>query len=259
MASWTYDYSVGPPGGTLVSLSDYCTMVRIDAEWSDGFRGNDPVGQFAHGEVSSPRKFHPAANLSLEITLRGTNSAGVVTHADGVGGHYYENFSALKQLFGGKQGQLVRLERDAPEIGVAYMDVWQVGRATPSQDRFTYKFPLKAPRPFWVGAADNANSGATLTPGGDAPIDDMIINFASGTDPRITHDDTGDYVEISGAVPAGGVRVDVGAGTVIKITGGADYSNFLRVNNPWWLELDPGANAVTSSAGITLDWFTKWR
>ena len=259
MATWDPLYKAGPPGGTLISLSDYATGVRIESEWSVGYRGSDPIGQYVHGEDSSPRKFYPASNFTIECVLRDTNPAGAITHGDGVDGHRIENFQALKQLFGGAQGSLVRIERTFPDTGTTYLDVWQVDTVKPTQNRVTYSWPLRAPKPFWVGAADTGNSGTTLTPAGDAPIDDMVIDFASGTDPRITHDDTGDYVEISGAVPGGGVRVDVGAGTCIKITGGTDYSNFLRVNTPWWFQLDAGANAVTPSAGITSDWFTKWR
>jgi len=263
--SWVYDYKAGPPGGGLTSLLTYAAMVRIVSEWSDGYRGSDPVSQYVHGEESSPRKFHPAANLSLELTLLGTNAAGVIDHTDGAAGHYYENFSSLKALLTGKQGALVRLQRDAPDHGVTYLDVWQVDKARPTQDRLTYSWPMRAPRPFWVGAADDNNTGATLTVGGDAPVDDMIIDITGTTNtPRLTHDNTGDYVEIDGALPAGGVTIDVGAGTCVRISGGADYSNLLRVNTPWWMELDPGANGVTvsqvsGSPTVSVDWFTKWR
>ena len=67
------------------------------------------------------------------------------------------------------------------------------------------------------------------------------------TKPRLTHTDTGDFVEIAGVLPSGGVKIDVGARTCTKITGGADFSDNLVVNAPWWMEFDPGANAVTVS------------
>jgi hypothetical protein len=125
---------------------------------------------------------------------------------------------------------------------------------------------MRAPSPFWVGAADNGNTPPTLTVAGDAPIDDMIIEMDGATTlPRLTHDDTGDYVEYTGTLPSGGIRIDVGAGTCVRITGGADESQNLRVNTPWWFELDPGANPVTVSQGsglaptVTVDWNTKWR
>lgn len=263
--SWDSAYKIGPPGGALSNISDYALSVRIVSEWSLGFRGSDPMSQYKHGEESSPRKFHPAANLAVECVLMETDPSGLITHSDGAEGHRIENFSTLKRLFAGLQGSLVRLERTFPDTGTVYLDMWQIDTVRPTQNRMTYSWPMRAPRPFWVGAADNSNSPPTLTVAGDAPIDDLIIDITGTTNtPRLTHDDTGDYVEIAGALPAGGVTVDVGAGTCVRISGGADYSNFLRVNTPWWMELDPGANGVTISQSsgsptVSVDWFTKWR
>ncbi len=263
--TWDAAYKVGPPGGVLSSISDYATGVRILAEWSLGYRGSDPMSQYKHGEESSPRKFYPAANLSVECVLRDTNPAGAITHVDGAPGHRIENFSELKRLFAGTQGKLVRLERTFPDTGTVYLDMWQVDTVRPTQNRVTYSWPMRAPKPFWVGGSDLLNATPIFTVAGDAPVDDAILDFTGGsTDSRLTHDDTGDWIEIAGVLPAGGVRVDIGAGTCVKITGGADYSNFLRVSTPWWMELDPGANAVTVSqtagvAVVTADWYTKWR
>ncbi len=263
--SWDVAYKAGPPGGALSTILDYATMVRITNEWSLGYRGSDPMSQYKHGEDSSPRKFMPSANFNVECTIRDTNAAGLIIHADGAPGHRLENFSTLKSLFAGTQGKLVRLERTMPDTGTTYIDCWQVGTAMPTQNRMTYAWPMRAPRPFWIGSADLTNATPIFTVAGDAPIDDAILDFTGGsTDSRLTHDDTGDWIEIAGVLPAGGVRVDIGAGTCVKITGGADYSNNLRVSTPWWMELDPGANGVTVSqtagvAVVTADWYTKWR
>jgi len=75
---------------------------------------------------------------------------------------------------------------------------------------------------------------------------------------------TGDYIEIAGVLPAGGVTVDIGARTAVRITGGADWSDNLVVNSPWWMEFDPGANtvAVTQSSGtptFTVDFALQYR
>ena len=87
--AWTdWTYKAGSPEGTLESLSDYCLSVRIVAENIVGKRGKNPTVDYRHGEWSSPRKYIRAANVTLETVLRYTNSAGVVTHADGAAGHY---------------------------------------------------------------------------------------------------------------------------------------------------------------------------
>ncbi len=263
--TWLYVYKAGPPGGSLTDLLDFCDEVRVQTEWAGGFRGQNPIVQYEHGEFSSPRKFHPAANLTLETYLSYTDSSGMVTHTDGQSGHIYENFGDVKALLTGKQGQLVRLERIAPDQGTVFLDVQLTGDALPTQKRHIFGWPLRAPFPFWTGAADNGNSPPTLTNDGSAPVVNAIIDITgTATDPRLTHDDTGDFIEYEGALPAGGIRVDIGAKTMVRITGGADESQNLRVNQPWWMELDPGANGVTVSEAsgtptFSVDWFTPER
>ncbi len=264
--SWSTAYKAGPPSGGLSTLLDFATSVRVLNEWSLGYRGQDPTAQYVHGDESSPRKFHPSATFNIECVLRETDPSGAVVHPDGVDGHRLQNFSSLKKIFAGTQGNLVRIQRTMPDSGTTYLDAWQIGTAQQTQNRITYSWPMQAPRPFWIGAADLANTPPILTVNGDASIDDMIIKITDNTSntPRLTHTPTGDWIEIDGLLPAGGVQIDVGNGTCTKITGGADYSNKLRVSSPWWLELDPGANAVVVSqvAGATtvnVDWNTKWR
>lgn len=255
-----YNYRAGP-AGSLESLLLYGNFVRLVAEWSTGRRGSNPTLAYQHGEFPSPRKFHRAANLAMEVGLRYTDDTGSITHTDGDSGHAYENLSNLKRLFAGLQGQLVTLERTAPHLGTVTMEVEMLADAVPSQERHVFIFPLHAPKPFWTGAQQTATSPPTITPAGDGPIDDMVIDLVGGTDTRLTHDTSGAYVQIDGANPSGGVQIDVGAGTAVRITGGADYSSFLRVATPDWFELDPGANAVTVSGGGTasVDFNDKWR
>lgn len=254
---WDYDYQAGP-AGSLTDLSDLCTYVRVVAEWSTGRRGSNPIVQYRHGEYASPRKMVRATPVMLETGIRYTDAAGAVTHTDGKAGHVEENFDALKQLFGGGAGELVRLQRTAPNQGTVYLDVEQLADALPSQSRSIIAWPLLAPAPFWVGAADTGNTGATLTPAGSAPVGDAVVKILTGTDTKLVVDSTGDFIQIEGAVPAGGVAVDVGADTALRITGGADWSGHLRMSTAF--ELNPGANAVTLSGGTySADWFTKWR
>jgi len=261
MAAWSYVYKAGPAGGTLETLTDYCTAVRVVAEWSTGKRGTNPVVQYRHGEYPSPRKYVRPASFLLETHLRYTSKTGTVTHGDGAAGHVYENLGHLKRIFGGVQGTMTRLQRTAPDQGTVYLDVELLGDAIPSQSRHIFTWPLTAPHPFWIGAADTGNTGTTLTVAGDAPIGDAMITLTGGTDGGIVHTASGASITISGAMPAGGVIVDVGAGTCVKVTGGADWSQYLVVNKRWWFELDAGANAVTNVGGTThsVDWYTQWR
>ncbi len=248
MAKWDYDYKAGPPGGSLTALDTLATSIRISLETAPGYRGRNPMLAYTHGEFSSPRKFHPAANILLETFLRYTDSAGVVTHTDGAPGHIYENYDDMKKLLTGDQAALVRLERTTPEQGTVHMDVELVAEGRPTQAQHIIGWPLRAPHPFWIGLASAQQSPTTITNGGTAPVGDAIIEVTGTvTDARLTHDDTGDYIEIAGVLPAGGVRVDVGERTCTRLTGGTDFSQNLVVNAPWWMEFDPGANAVTET------------
>ncbi len=246
--AWDYDYEAGPPGGGLTDLDTYCYDIRIRNESVTGYRGRNPKVAYTHGEHSSPRKFHPAANVLLETWLRYTDSAGAVTHPDGRPGHVYENFDFVKKLLTGDQGSLARLQRTAPEHGTVHMDVELLGPGRPTQADHIIGWPLHAPYPFWIGVAASQQTPTTITNNGSAPVGDAIIDVTGTTTaPRLTHDDTGDFIEIAGALPAGGVKIDVGGRTAVRISGGADWSDNLVVNAPWWMEFDPGANAVTVS------------
>lgn len=256
--SWTWDYRAAPVGDSLEILTDYCLEVRVLAEWSTGRRGDNLVGQYTHGEIVVPDKFVKGANMVLETIVRYTNSAGAVTHGDGEAGHVMENLGSLKRIFGGKQTALTRLQRIAPHQGTVTIDVEMLGSdALPSQARHIFAWPLHAPKPYWTGAADNGNNGTTLTPGGDAPIDDMVIHLTGGTNAQLTHDDTGKFVKVVGT-PGGTTDIDVGARTADN---GGDVLNLVRVNSPDWFQLDAGANAVTLTGGgsYTCDWNTKYR
>ncbi len=258
---WLYVYKAGPPGGALTDLLDFCYDIRLVSEPVLGFRGRNPIVAYQHGEFSSPRKFHPAANILLETWLRYTNAAGAVTHTDGRPGHVYENYGSMKTLLTGAQASLVRLERTNPEDGTVHMDVELVGEGRPTQAQHIIGWPLRGPHPFWVGVAASQQSPTTVTNNGTAPVGDAVIDIVGGTAGGISHDDTGDSVTIAGALPSGGVRVDVGARTAVRISGGADWSDNLVVNAPWWIEFDPGANAVTAVGGstVTVDFSLQYR
>ena len=254
---WLYAYKAGPPGGALTALLDFAYDVRIVSEPTSGFRGRNPQVAYQHGEFSSPRKFHPAANVLLETWLRYTDSAGAVTHTDGRPGHVVENYGSMKKLLTGAQASLVRLERTNPEDGVVHLDFELVAEGRPTQAQHIIGWPLRSPHAFWVGVAASQQTPTTITNLGSAPVGDAIIDVTGTTTaPRLTHDDTGDFIEIAGALPAGGVQVDVGAGTAVRISGGADWSDNLVVNAPWWMEFDPGANAVTVSQSSGTPTFT---
>ncbi len=246
MPNWDWDYQAGPPG-SLETLADYSTAVRILTEWSTGRRSGNLVGQYQHGVILSPRQFHKASNFVLEVFPRYTNAAGAVTHVDGPEGHVIENLDNIKRLLGGREGEYARVQRDAPEQGTVYLDVLQLSDALPSQSRAIFAFPLQAPDPFWVGAAITPDTSSPVNNPGSAPVADAVITLNGGTNARFTHTRTGDYIQIDGA-PSGDTIIDIGAGTV-EDSSNNDRSNLLQTLNPWWMQFDPGDNAVSINSG----------
>ena len=262
---WLYAYKAGPPGGGLTALLDIAYDIRIVSEPTSGFRGRNPKIAYQHGEGSSPRKFHPAANVLLETWLRYTDSAGAVTRTDGRPGHVFENYGSMKKLLTGAQESLVRLERTNPEDGVVHLDFELMADGRPTQAQHIIGWPLRSPHAFWVGVAASQQTPTTITNLGTAPVGDAVVAVTGTTTaPRLTNSGTGDYIEIAGVLPAGGVTVDIGARTAVRISGGADWSDNLVVNSPWWMEFDPGANtvAVSQSSGtptFTVDFALQYR
>lgn len=256
---WNYAYQAGPKGGTLTALSNFCLNVRLLTEGGSGKRGGNVAVQYLHGEHAVPHKFASPRLLPLEVVLRYTNSAGAITHADGAEGHVFENLSEVKRLLRGQRSQAT-LARTAPDMGAVQIDV-ECGEPTPTQNRFTYLFPLVAARPFWRSTTLNSVSTSPLAVGGDEAVDDAEIVFsAAAVNPVFTHTASGATITYTGTVPAGGVRVYTETGQAKNETGGADVSELLSYNKPYILELDPGvSNAYTISSGtVTVSWRDKW-
>lgn len=255
--AWNYAYTAGPKGGSLTALSNFCTAIRLLSEGGSGKRGGNVAVQYLHGEHAVQHKFANPRLLPLEVVLRYTSSAGTITHADGAEGHVFENLSEVKRLLRGQRSQAT-LARTAPDMGAVQIDV-ECGEPTPTQNRFTYLFPLVAARPFWRSTTLNSTGTSPLAVGGDEAVDDAEIVFAGGgSNPVFTHTASGATVGIIGTVPAGGVRVFTETGQVIRVTGGTDYSEFLAAPaKAYILELDPGvSNAFTGTA--TVEWRDKW-
>ena len=261
--AWAYTYKAGPYGGTLVALSTYCMSARIVGESGVGKRGGDVTVQYLHGAHPVAHKFAQPRLIPLEVVLRYTNSSGAVSHADGAAGHAFENLSEVKRLLRGQAG-LATLERIAPDQGTVRIDV-ECGEPTPTQNHFTFLFPLIAARPAWYSTTTQTDSSSPIAVGGDFPVDDATVTFsAAAVSPVFTHTSSSATVKptitYTGTVPAGGVIVNTLTGQASNVTGGADCSNLVSYNKPYILELDPGAsNTYTISSGtVTVAWTDKW-
>lgn len=257
---WTeYTYKAGPLGGTLQPLLNYAISVRIEDEGGPDRRGGNVAVQYLHGEHAVAHQFDSPRLVLLECIFRYTSAAGTITHTDGAPGHVFENLSETKRLLRGQLG-MATLERIAPDQGTVQIDV-QYRAPTPTQNRFTYAFPLVAPRSYWRSTTLNSVSSSPLTVGGDAEVDDAVVKFSAGAvNPTFTHTASGATIAYTGTVPAGGVQVFTETLQANNMTGGADCSNLVTFNKPYGLILIPGvSNAYGITAGTaTVEWRDKW-
>lgn len=231
-------------GFTLNGLDLRTLAHNIDSVngW-DSFPGVKSAGveyAFTHGEYLGGRRFYRAREIDLNMVILTTDSTGVVTTSPEE--HLEENVDTLLGALHNSFGPIT-LTRTMPSgavrtAAVRPIDFVRFGSFQGPLLRAA-TLTLRMGYPFWHGAADSYTGGTgTVTNDGNAPVNDMVITFTTAG--RITHDDTGDYIESDSA----GLVVDVGTGV---ITGGD--SGEIHSNNPWFLQLEPGDNDITVTGG----------
>lgn len=249
-------YSASVDGQPFEPLSDYANMVRILNEGHAARDGTMVRGPYTPGSTLVDHRPYIEKTLMLETQIRHTDPTGAVTHLEGASGHAAENLGHINRLLGGGYGPAT-LRRTWPHTGQTERPVEGIGEPFVTQNTSTYVFPLMSVWPFWTATAVSSTGGNPDVVGA-APIYDPIVTFTGGTDPTVT---VGVYeLGVVGAVPAGGVRFDVGAGTITRVTGGTDYSEFGTVSHGEWLVLKRGINTVVYAGGgtYTVDWYEQW-
>jgi hypothetical protein len=103
----------------------------------------------------------------------------------------------------------------------------------------------------WLGASVTVSSIAgTVTALGDLPARKMTATLSAGAaNPVVTNTTNGYTFRYVGTVPTGGVTVDVQARKATKVSDSSDVSSALKWSKRDPFRLDPGANAITVSAG----------
>lgn len=252
--AWDYAYGTRPDSsGSATPFGSAVDNVRILPEVSAPFRGRPTVVAHRPGSVLEGRLVAASFDFVLEIDLhRGTPA----TPAD-----VYQNRSTvLQQLFPAEKLWLVRT---APHQGTVEIPIVVLRAPRTSNPRNRLRVPCRALDPYWRDAslthtAVNPVSGVTNS--GDAPTSDLSIGF-SGTNgvQRLTNTTTGDWIELDADTTSLAITVSVLEGTVKQVATHVD--SVMTANNPWLMELVPGANSFTLSGGgsATLSGYDKWR
>ena len=244
-----YNYQIGPKGGALVPLLNYCERIRLLAEVSSGLQGENVQISYTHGAKAVPHKFSQQLQIALELTLRFTNAAGAITHVDGASGHVYENLVEVKKLLYGYQ-DLVTLRRTLPHIGEVEIDCEVLGPESIADVQWRYIFNLNAPKPFWRETTQLNPSGSAIAIGGNAPVDDAIVTMGTGT---LTHVESGAQI-----INTGGTAI-IDTATGQATIGGADGSDQITFTEPSYLELRGGVTNNFSGVVPTISYYPKWR
>jgi len=232
--SWTADGS---------ALADHTTFVRVLNEGGNAKRGINPTVGYRDGEWSTAVKYYGGADILLEVGL---------IHSDA-----QTHLSELKKMLGKSTG-LVTLQRTDHAGGTVEAEVELLTAfPTPTQDRFTYLFPLRNPKGFWKDASYSTASGTSfnVTTSGDRPVDDAIITFSAAG--SVTRADAAYGTATIAYGGAGTAVVDCGQRTVTS--GGSAVDADLEVSDPFWLRLrEDATNAITATASVTIQWKNSW-
>lgn len=247
-------WMLGPKGGSLITLATYCKVIRYTGggEPIAGKRGVNVVNPYRHGTIGPEHKFNTELIVPLELGYKGVTDAQISA-----------NKTIVEQNLFGKKG-LATLRRTTPEDT---MEVYAEPMAPSSvtQNRLVYQYLLRVKEGFWRSTTQTVDSTSPINNGGNGPAADAVIDIdtgATGTNVVLTMTDDGATINVIGATPTGGVRVDLEAGTVTKITGGADHHEFVWFGLPYRVVLEPGDNPFTGAgggSGFSFAFYDKYR
>lgn len=244
--AWDYDYQAD-----AVALSDHCSNIRVVTEYGlASFTDADFVLPGGHGTQYGGNELMGAGNAILITRLLDSEPDGTVSHVDGRAGHINENLSALKTIFN-KRTSLVSLTRTAPDFGDQVLECVLMDTPQSGQDRLEIVWTLKCPKPLWRAATVTTTNPITtgaFDPGGNAPVDDMVLTF---TGAGSVESEFGDKVEVTATC-----IVDVGARTV-KV-GSTPTPGLILPANERWLHLDGGRSTTLTVTGtVAMDHYAK--
>lgn len=223
-----------------------------------------------HGVWPDPAQMYNDRMFSLDMVVLPQSVTGAVTHPQGAHGHLQDNIDTLLALF--HSDSLLDLRRTMPDgttrqLYAEVIDAFTIAGG-PLVRRFTAI--LRAPWPFWAElpaetdteAVSAASHPYTIAVGGNVPVADPVIRFtatAAVTNPRLTVDDTGRYLEYTGVLAiTDWVEFDLAARTVTMKNGNPGDAYLTRNDGPW-LELpaDDATLALTASSTAGTNWSCK--
>lgn len=237
-----------------------------------GLRGTNLEIAGRDGKRFTGRKYYKSRSFALAIRALPQNSSGAVTHTEGAHAHIRENIDDLLAMLDGADSliSVQRTEPNYPGAGTTVREILAEVIATVpiinGQGRYdrTGLVVFEAPHPFWRELPVNTQLAFTtgnITTGGNIRIGDMVIDFNgfNGVQ-RLTHDSSGDYIEIDGDTTVNPVTVDVGNRTVMQ--NGSPAEDLITFTKEYWMRW-PSASTVgltlTGTGDVDLTWYDQWK
>lgn len=212
---------------------------------------------YRHGSTMGARGFYQPKDIAIQMWVLPLTPAGATVHSDPAQ-HIQENVDDLLGALHSTSNSLV-LSRAMPDGTTRTIDVYPVSASTVEDGRQQwgphargFNMLLTAPYPFWESSVLDSEVAQTTTfnvvNDGNAPINNFSIVFnVAGT---LTNTTTGEAITVTEAV-----TVDLAAKTVKS--GATHKDDVITVGEAWWMELQPGTNAMSCSGGANVD--VSWR
>lgn len=248
-------------------LSTYAVILTAPGAGIDEFpavRGDDAPLTGLPGRRFLTKTFE-SRRVGLVLAVLGTNAAGAVTTTPAQ--HARANLDALYAILGLRtQGALVRLMPDG-STRTAQAEVVNVRNVSDpaNHEVFILTVDFQLADPFWYIAALVDSSRAftvgvpfNLTQAGTAPTHKVLfVLLGTITNPRITNNTTGYYVQYTGTITTPRtVTIDGAAFTAVHSLNGNVINLITHGGGAPFMLFAPGVNSITvtgtSPSGSTL-------
>ena len=232
-------------------------------------RGRNLVVAGRHGEAHIPRKFYEANSFVLLLWVKGALPNGTVPPGSSDRAELYARADELVSLF--PIGKLVTLDRTLPAAAVRRALV-EVTHVIDFKRDLGWKpvyakvaISLAMPGAFWFDISTATSGPHALATGGTvqlagfagatAPMDELVVTFGPGNNPKLSQPSTGFFVAYDGVIGSGqSLILNTASSTPLVGTGGlvVDYSKLRYSGSSRFFELRPQPSAAGTFPGAGL-------
>lgn len=234
-------------GTLLFSGTDIATLVDVVEDLSEFWSGSDSRGDLptyaGTSGASAVRRPTDVKVRTGQVTI--TDEATLAATEDRV--------TTLKATLRPGQSQTVT-RRKVTSSG--NLDTTQAAIVRPAiEERWltdttcTLIFAVETLDGPWYGASESIAAAGSVTVKGDTSTRSITATLSAGAVNPVVTNSNGYTFRYVGTVPTGGVSVDVKARKATKVSDSSDVSSALKWSKDAPLQLDPGSQTITVSAG----------